>query len=72
MSERSFWSVLKVLLAASSLLVASLLTLIVVGALAVFLFHRSAPKTVEIVRYASVPNSSLAPAPVCSTRTAAH
>jgi len=68
MSEHPFWSVLKVTLATSVLVVTSLFVLIVASVLASVLIHSSGPKTVEIVRYVTAPSSSTASPPHSSTR----
>ena len=59
MTARLLWTVLKVALVTLALVGVSLLTL--VGVLAGIVFHKSRPKTVEVIRYVTVLNSSSAP-----------
>jgi len=54
------WSVFQVVLVASSLIVLFYVALFVIGLLLGFMISKSAPKTVEIVRYVSVANSASA------------
>jgi hypothetical protein len=64
MTERKPWGVLPVLLAVSGVIALVYFALLVMGALLGFLTAKSAPKTVEIIRYVSVASStSTKPAP---------
>jgi len=60
-TARKPWSSFAVLLAALSSVAILFLAGLVLAALAGYLMYSSAPKKVEIIRYRSDPNSSLAP-----------
>lgn len=61
MTARKPWSSFELLLAASSALAILFLSSLVLAALAGYLTAGSGPKTVEVNRYITVANSSLAP-----------